>query len=253
MIGIHIFRASFRRNRIYFLNQITSNIGSFIFGYVFVCVWRAVLTNSADQVILSTYTIINQSILWVTVFLPKGCYLPEKVRKGSLVFDLLRPHGILFESFFEVLGSIGYSIIFKTLPIFLMGVIIIGIKLPNIFSLLLFFLSIGNAILISFFLNYFIGLWSIKYIDFSGAQYLYYSLTQIFCGTFIPIEYYPSFLRSSMYYLPFASINYVPAKLFLGELHISYFYIQIFWVIALWLIAIFLTKKLYKTIVLQGG
>lgn len=254
MSGLAIAMTSFNRSRAYLLNHLVNNLGSFIFGYIYVSIWKAALGDSPETQAMVTYIMVNQSILWVTMFLSRGAYIPQKIKEGTIVFDLLRPYGLLFCSFFEVAGHGLYSLIFRAIPIFLLGYLLLGVSPPEIGRLLPFLLTLFNGFLISFLFNYFVGLWSIKFLSPTAAQGLLYMTMNLLGGAFLPAEYYPGFLRFLMPLLPFACANYYPSSVYLGTVSlIRALALQCFWIVVLFLLALYMTEKLTRSIQVQGG
>lgn len=252
--GLSIAKMSFDRNRIYLLNHLVNNIGSFVFGYIYVSIWQALLGNSDEAIKMTTYIMVNQASLWVVMFVGRGSYIPPKVRKGTIAFDLLKPFSLVYISFFEFIGHITYNFFFRSIPIFIFGIILLKAKLPEVSLIAPYFLTLINGVIISFFLNYFVGLWSMKHYDYSGAQMLYFFTMNLLGGFFLPAEYLPGIMSRIMPYLPFASTIYLPSKVYLGEIHLlKAASIQIFWIITFLILAKHFTKKLTKSVVIQGG
>ncbi|AKI97359.1 hypothetical protein IX53_05475 [Kosmotoga pacifica] len=249
-----IARNAFLRNRIYLLNHLISNAGSFVFGYIFVSIWRAILGDSPEASLMVTYVMVNQAGLWITMFLPYGAFLFQKVRDGTIAFELLRPYGIIYLSFYEVLGHVVYNFLFRYLPIFFLGFLLLGVKLPSPGQIAPYGISILMAFIISFFLNYFIGLWSLRFLSISGAQSLYYFLMNFLSGYMLPAEYYPGILKKIMPLTPFAATNYVPGSIYLGKMtFLEGIKLQLSWIMILLLLALVLTKLTQKRLQIQGG
>jgi len=236
------------------LNHVVNNIGSIVFGYINVRIWLAVLGSSREGMEAVTYLMVNQAGLWLVMFIPYGCYMPKKVYDGSIAYEMLRPYGLLYGSFFEFSGHIFYNFLFRSIPIFLFSVFAMGVSLPDINQILPYSISLFNGILISFLINYFIGLWSIKFISINGVQMLYYFASTIFSGAFIHLKYYPKVFRSIVMGLPFAYTSYVPTAVYQGQYSlIKAFVNQWIWIIVLFTIAHFLTTTLTKSMAIQGG
>ncbi|WP_432666986.1 ABC-2 family transporter protein [Wukongibacter baidiensis] len=252
--GLNLAKKSFERDRVYLLNHFVNNIGSIVFGYINVRIWLAVLGNSREGMEAVTYLMVNQAGLWLVMFIPYGCYIPKKVYDGSIAYEMLRPYGLLYGSFFEFSGHIFYNFLFRSIPIFLFSVFAMGVSLPDINQILPYSISLFNGILISFLINYFIGLWSIKFISINGVQMLYYFASTIFSGAFIHLKYYPKAFRSIVMGLPFAYTSYVPTAVYQGQYNLIKACVnQWIWIIVLFTIAHTLTTRLTKKMAIQGG
>lgn len=252
--GISLSKKSFERDRVYLLNHIINNIGSIIFGYINVKIWLAVLGNTKEGMEAVTYLMVNQAGLWLVMFIPYGCYIPKKVQDGSIAYEMLRPYSLLYSSFFEVMGHNFYNFLFRSIPIFLFSIIFMGVSLPSIHQIIPYFITLINGIVISFLINYFIGLWSIKFISINGVQMLYYFSGTLFSGAFINLKYYPSIFKYIIMKLPFAYTSYVPTAVYLGQFSLINAVInQWMWILILFISAYKLTNKLTKKMAIQGG
>lgn len=252
--GLSISKNAFRRNKVYFSNHVINTIGSFVFGYIYASIWRALLKGTDEIDIMVTYVMVNQAALWVSMFLPYGCFLPEKVKDGTIAFQLLRPFNIMYYSFFETTGHIIYNFIYRSIPIYVLSLLLLNTQLPSASQIIPYFICLFNAYLIAFFLNYFIGLWSVKFYDFSAAQGLYYFTMNILGGFLIPAEYFPEIIRKVFPFTPFAGTSYLPASIYLGNLDFFFaYFIQLFWIITLGVTAYILSEKVIKKLCIQGG
>lgn len=252
--GLDIAKKSFERDRVYLLNHIINNIGSIIFGYINVRVWLAVLGNSKEGMEAVTYLMVNQAGLWLVMFIPHGCYIPQKVTDGSIAYEMLRPYGLLYGSFFEIAGHIFYNFLFRSIPIFLFSIFVMGVSLPNIHQILPYFITLINGALIAFLINYFIGLWSIKFLSINGVQMLYYFASSLFSGAFIHLKYYPETFKDIVMSLPFAYTSYVPTAVYQGQYSLLKACVnQWIWIIVLFITAYSLTNRLTKKMAIQGG
>ena len=252
--GLSLAKKSFQRDRVYLLNHIINNIGSIVFGYINVRIWLSVLGNTPEGMKTVTYLMVNQAGLWLVMFFPYGCYIPEKVTSGSIAYEMLRPYSLLYNSFFEIAGHIFYNFLFKSIPIFLFGVLVMGVSLPNLNQVFPYLITLSNGVIIAFFINYFIGLWSIKFLSINGVQSIYYFATAIFSGAFIQLKYYPEFFKQIVMSLPFAYTSYVPTAVYLGEYNLLKACVnQWIWILILFIIAYALTTRLTKKMAIQGG
>lgn len=252
--GISIAKRSFLRNKIYLFNHLINNISGFIFGYIFYCIWSSILAGSPERQTMITYVLVNQASLFLVMFLPYGCMLPEKIRDGSIAFYKLRPQSIMYLSFFEILGHVTYSFIFRCIPLYLSAIFILKASLPKVQYIIPYFVCLFLGFLISFLLNYFVGLWTLKFLNHRAAQGIYFMFMNLFGGILLPATYFPGVLSKIVAKSPFACTIYIPGSVYLGKIDfLSAISVQIFWVVVLYLIAKWLTNILSKNIVVQGG
>lgn len=252
--ALSLIKISYLRSRVYLAGHVINMFGSFIFGYIGVCVWRALLGDTPKADRMATYVIVSQSLLWVTMFLPKSAYLYQKVRDGTLAFMFVRPMGMFLQSFYEVSGSAVYNFIYRSIPIFLLGLLFLGTGIPAPGMLLPFFISIIPAYVISFCLNYFVGIWSVKFLNFTAAQNIYYFLANLLSGSLAPADYFPDSIKSIIAFSPFSSTCYIPSKIFIGEMNpFVGIPVQSCWAVILVLLSLILTKSVKKSVQIQGG
>jgi len=129
-----------------------------------------------------------------------------------------------------------------------------GVSLPNLNQVFPYLITLSNGVIIAFFINYFIGLWSIKFLSINGVQSIYYFATAIFSGAFIQLKYYPEFFKQIVMSLPFAYTSYVPTAVYLGEYNLLKACVnQWIWILILFIIAYALTTRLTKKMAIQGG
>jgi ABC-2 type transport system permease protein len=252
--SLALSRITFLQNRIYWANHVVNSIGSFLFGYITSSIWKALLKDPTEASQMVTYVLVNQAILWVTTFLPKGAFIPSKIRSGNIVFDLIRPSGLLFLSFWQVAGAAFYNFLYRSVPIFLFSYLLIGLEFPALSCVFPFFVSVLLAFIIAFFINYGIGLWAMAFLDDTAGRNLYFFLTSFFSGYYLPAEYYPGVLKAIVPLTPFACTNYIPVQIYLGKISLLRgFSLQLFWVAALFGLCTLLTRYLLKKTVIQGG
>ncbi|HPE69133.1 MAG TPA: ABC-2 family transporter protein [Thermotogota bacterium] len=254
MPALALMKTSFQRNRVYVLNHMLNNLGSFLFGYIIAMVWLSLLGNTPEGREMVTYVMVNQAMVGLVMFLPRGCFIPQKIREGTIVFDLVRPQNILSLAFFEVSGHVAYNFVFRSLPIFLLGFLVLGVDFPRLSQLFPFFLALANGFVIAFFLNYLVGLWSMHFVDFTGAQNLYYFTTATFSGYMMPPEFFPGFVRTLVEFSPFGCTHFWPSAIYLGRVPLfQALWIQWSWIGILWVTCWLLTRRLVQRIPIQGG
>ena len=177
---------------------------------------------------------------------------------GSISMELLRPisyKGYLFSS---ILGKNIFSLFTDFLPVLLVGAFFLrGAPMPGVVSLALFAVSALLGVLLLFEITYLVGLLAfwLQRCWFLG-WYLRGFLT-FFGGTAVPLWFYPDFLKTASYFLPFRYMTFEPINLFLGKTAITAAWIPIL-AAFLWLIGLSLLDKLMwhaatKKLTVNGG
>ncbi len=252
----------FQRNLQFRMNHFINNIASIVFCYAYISIWEAVLSSKTTLSFISykeasTYVIINQGLLWLVTFFPKGCLIPEKVRSGNIIGDLYKPINFYLMNLASMTGHILYNFLFRTMIIVLSLSILFGIYLPaNYLITLYFFVSCLLGFIIGFNINFFIGICAFKFIDIEGLHKLLFSINTLFSGFFIPIEVFPFFLQKITLNLPFVGLNYIPTAIYLNFNTYTINQLlsrQLIWALILTIINVILSKRSIKNLMIQGG
>jgi ABC-2 type transport system permease protein len=138
----------------------------------------------------------------------------QDVRTGALAVQLIRPLEYPLARLWTTLGE-------RLVRFALNGEVGAAIALlfvwPINFSaagLLMFALALPMAFVLDFLGNFLIGLAAFWIEDTSGLTLIYSRVTMILGGMLIPLELFPERLQPILRALPFASIVYGPARLF---------------------------------------
>jgi len=116
--------------------------------------------------------------------------------------------------------------------------------------------AIFGAWILHFCVTAMIGLSAFLVEDVSAFMWIYQKLAFIFGGMLIPLDFYPGWLQAISKALPFASITYGPARLFVTptpELFINVMTLQILWIVALSLALTFAFRRGVAYLTVNGG
>ena len=78
-------------------------------------------------------------------------------------------------------------------------------------------LSIALAFLINFNFNYILGMTSFWIVQTEGMRSVVQLFASVFSGALIPLTFFPGWLQTMQYFLPFQYTIYVPASVFIGN------------------------------------
>ena len=116
--------------------------------------------------------------------------------------------------------------------------------------------AILGAWILHFCVAVMIGLLAFVSEDVSAYMWIYQKLAFVFGGMLIPLDFYPGWLQTIARALPFSSITYGPARLFVTpttELFISVMTLQIVWIVILTLLLTFAYRRGVAYLTVNGG
>ena len=128
-------KKAFRRNLQYRAAHMANNVGSMIFGLIYIAIWQAAARGGEagpyNAQTLAWWVAFNQVMLWVAVFLPHGLGIPEMVRTGAVSLEMLRPLDFHLLVISRELGTVWYNLWFRTLPLAIVFAFAIGVYVPK--------------------------------------------------------------------------------------------------------------------------
>jgi ABC-2 type transport system permease protein len=116
--------------------------------------------------------------------------------------------------------------------------------------------AVLGAWILHFCLTVMIGLSAFVAEDVSAFMWIYQKLAFVFGGMLVPLDFYPGWLQAIARALPFSSITYGPARLFVTptmELFISVMTMQIVWIVILTLVLTFAYRRGVAYLTVNGG
>jgi len=82
-------------------------------------------------------------------------------------------------------------------------------------------LSVTLAFFINFQFNYILGLTSFWFVKAEGVRRVIYLTSMFFSGALIPLAFFPQWLQTVQYFLPFQYTVYVPAMVYVGNYNMN--------------------------------
>ena len=184
--------------------------------------------------------------------------IAERIRRGDIVFEVMRPTDFQPQALGTWLGHTAYTILVDSLPI---SIVLWGIARisgpPDWTALGLSMISLAIAMVTAFLLQFtvvLIGFWTIRV---STWTWLLASVVQVTAGSFVPLWLLPDGIRIGLQYLPFTMIYHVPLSTFVGRLSapeaIQMIAVQLAWVPVLLLVSRLVMRQARRRILIQGG
>jgi viologen exporter family transport system permease protein len=230
------------------------------FMWVFYQLWKVTYAAAGSDVIngLTLPNVLWYLMLTETIELgrpPLARTISENVKDGSIAYLLNKPYDFLLYQFSTVMGETIFrallNAIFGGLTIFwLVG----APQHPE--GILIALPAILGAWTLHFCVTVMIGLAAFLVEDVSAFIWIYQKLAFILGGMLIPLDFYPQWLQAIAKALPFSSMTYGPARLFVtptAELFIQVMSLQIVWILVLTLLLMFAYRRGVAYLTVNGG
>lgn len=237
---------------------ITNTFFGFLRAYVFIAAYGASGTvggYSLEDTL--TFTFITQGMA-ALVELWAWWKIAETVQTGQIATDLSRPFDYQGYWLAQDYGRAVHQFVLRSVPPFLVGMLVFGIHLPpDWLHALAFVPTVVLAITLSFAIRFCLNLTTFWVIDHRGVGVLSTIFLMIFSGFLIPLALFPESVKSTLYLLPFASIVAIPIDIFLGKLNglelLLALGLQANWALIWLLIGRLVLEAGRRKLVVQGG
>ncbi len=247
--------------RIDFWFEIFSSIVSM---YGVYWLWNILYRQQPQMFSISLPQMVTYAMLAMTldtIFRPTNWvrrYINDQVSTGAIQMDLLRPLDFQFHLLARCTGLVIFSFFFVGLPAFLTGALLLNLQPPSsALDGLLFLVSLVPAYLVSFALNYLVGMISVYTLNARRIGWVYYAMLRFFSGQMVPLWIFPAFLAQVAAVLPFQSMVSIPLSLYIGRLTYPEaaraLGLQVVWVAALLAICRLVWLHAHRKITVQGG
>lgn len=183
--------------------------------------------------------------------------IQNRIRNGTVVFDLLRPMGYTRQMVWLQVGATAGNVLLL-LPAIPVLAFVGSISRPaSLAAGLAYVLSLVLAYLISVLLAVLIGLSAFWTLEIGGFTMLYRLVAQFFAGGLVPLNFFPGLLQDLAMALPFRFIGYLPASVYIGtttgrELVVNLVG-EVLWVIGLSVLTAIVWRGASRRVTVQGG
>lgn len=206
-----------------------------------------------------SFVIYLITIRFIAAFSPGGGSITEmnnEICTGDITMRLVRPVHYLVWLFFRnlpiplVSGIIGLLLVTLLAKVF-------GAVTPSGWMAVLFTISVFFTILIQYAFYQGIGILSFWIYEISSIERFYKMTSSLLSGELIPLSLFSPFAQSILYYLPFASLAFIPGGIYIGlfelDLAVKLVISQMIWAILMWALVIWTYGKGISKFEAQGG
>ena len=224
--------------------------------------WRAVYGDAeaahgvtGDMMI--TYTVISM-LMNSLYYMGVEDRIADSIKSGSIATDMIKPINLFSLYFAEDIGNIIFNLFFNTIPMFIVAVIIFGLPVPasaEHFWLFLASFILGYGINWTFSATF--ALMEFTAIDLGPVFSIKYHFVNMLSGAMIPLWFFPEWLRTALYCLPFVYMFQEPLSIYIGKYSpaecLGKLGIQAVWLIGLLVLFLFAQKRATRRVLVQGG
>ena len=169
------------------------------------------------------------------------------VRTGKFLTFQLRPILHRFFAFSQKLGHRVLGLIVEFIPCLLIFQFIFRIDILP-YHVGYSILSIILAFLMTFYINYCLGLTAFWLVQAAGVGDVFQVLSRVFAGGLIPLVFFPEIMQKALFCLPFQYTIYVPAMVSAGHYQLADITMSIPQIVGIQAIAVVITMILSEVL-----
>lgn len=257
-----VTRGGFMLGIVYRFTFIFTLLGNIVYLGVAYYLWRSIFTH-ADVIRGMTF---NETFLYVglgsSVFVLLKTYtdwfIHGDIREGTIANYLIKPVEVGTYYMFSSLGLFLFNAVVITIPTFLLLAFVFKVQFTIGPGLIVFPISILLAYLITFYLDYFIGLFGFYTESVWGLTTTKEIIISVFSGALIPLQFFPDAIQKVLFWLPFQAMFHTPITMITRpnqswDVFIPMIGVQLFWVIAIYIAAKLFYNQAVKVLRISGG
>ncbi|WP_286082120.1 ABC transporter permease [Parablautia intestinalis] len=229
--------------------------------------WAALYAQDPAMVGRSLPSMITYAMLAIVldiIFYPSALstapqnYIAWQVRTGRIDTDLLRPVDLQWQLLARNGGAALFGLLWLVLPVWLLGVLFLGMELPPSFLHgVAFLVSTVFSFLILFSLNFMLGMVCFATTNIKQITMAYSGVLRLLSGSLIPKWLYPQWMQTLINLLPFRCIFETPLNIYTGAVSndevVYSMLLQILWVAALLPMGKMIWLGVHRRLTVQGG
>lgn len=257
-----IARGSYMVGLVYRFGFLFTIVGNVVYLGVAYYLWRSIYSYS-DTIRGLTF---NETFLYVglgsAIFILlktyADWYIHYEIREGIIANYLTKPLDFQLYNLFANLGSLLMNLTAITIPTVLLLTFVFKVKVafgPGIF---LFPISLLLAFLISFSIDYSIGLMGFYSESVWGLSTTKEIIVTVFSGALIPLQFFPAAMQKVLFWLPFQAIYHTPIMMLTKpdqglDVFLPMMIVQFAWAVGLFIAARLFYNRAIKVLRIAGG
>ncbi|WP_347352747.1 ABC-2 family transporter protein [Intrasporangium sp.] len=223
-IFLLLVRAGFRRHSTYRLALVAGLTTNSVFGMIRASVLLAAIASAGSAIggysgpMAAAFVWWGQALLG-TVNLWGFQEVKERVRTGDIAVDFLRPLDPQLVYLAGDVGRAGINFVARGVPALLIGALLFDLAWPpGPAAWLVGAASVGLAVVVGFAGSFIVNLVSFWVIEVRGIQLVWTVVAGLFCGLYVPVPWFPGWLRTIADWSPFPAMLQHPIDILCGRL-----------------------------------
>lgn len=210
---------------------------------------------------LCSYIWLQQAFLALFAFWFFDNDVFEIITGGGIAYELLRPMNLYNMWFTKNMASRSGKALLRCVPILFICTWLpepyrFGLPAdPVAFFMFLISMALGLTLVVSTCMIIYII--TMRMLNYRGVKMLVTSLVELLSGSVVPLPFFPDGFRQVAELLPFASMNNLPFRIYIGDISggqmVFFVAVQIFWVVFFQLWGRLWMRRSLRNVVVQGG
>jgi len=185
-------------------------------------------------------------------------FIHGDIREGTIANYLIKPVDVGAYYMFSSMGLFLFNAVVITIPTFLLLAFVFKVQFTIGPGLFVFPISLVMAYLITFSLDYFVGLFGFYTESVWGLSTTKEIIITVFSGALIPLQFFPDAIQKVLFWLPFQAMFHTPITMITRpdqgwDVILSMLAVQLFWVVAMFVVAKLFYVQAVKVLRISGG
>ena len=257
-----VARATYMIGLVYRFGFLFGIVGNLVYLGVAYYLWKSIYRYS-DVIRGLTF---NETFIYVAlgsaIFILLKTYadwiIHYEIREGAIAMYLTKPIDYQIYALFANFGALLMNLSAITVPTALVMLFVFKVNFVFGPGLFLFPISLLLAFLISFSIDYFVGLIGFYSESVWGLSITKEIIVTVFSGALIPLQFFPDAIQRVLYWLPFQAIYHTPLMMLTRpnqglDVFLAMILVQLLWAgLLFWLARLFYNQAI-KVLRIAGG
>jgi len=257
--------AAFHRMLAYRLRYYTGVVTYLVYVTTYFFLWKAFYAGRPEGTAVGGFALADLQTYVVVGWLARSFYfnsvdreIARLVQEGELALAMVRPVSFPGLMMAEALGQSLFRVLFFTPPIALVLALVFPVRAPaSVLHGAAFLLSCALSMIILVQLNFLVGISALKLKSIHGVIRAKHYFLELASGLLMPITFFPPAVAAVSRWLPFESIAYLPASLYLGRLEGAGLWralgVQLFWAAFATVLVSWAWRVAARKVTIHGG